>query len=395
MKINFIDGTNFSSAPSWLTGSGGILDQIQSFYDHLFTNNITINITLSWVGLPWTQTATRQGGVLANNNLTSAQGVTSSFSTVSNHLVAHEGNSVQSEAYGFMPSLGGSVYVAPGEAEILGLKSGNTVNIDLNVNSSANWLGSGGFSPLDAFAAIAHEITETAMGRISHPSSTPDVMDLFRFSSSGHHDLTTGATSSSTINSSAYFSIDNGATNLGTWPNDPGHGDFGDWAQGHGPIPNDAYGTTGGGVAPISEVDIELMNVLGWGVAAVTSGVTSKVSAGHTFTGYDVMSGGIFSVLSGGVAKNTTYTDANAFNDGVLAPSSSATGAGALGFIQSGGTETTATVDGGGVEWVESGGLASATRVKAYGGIVDFGEVQSATVSAHGTMDIEFGGFGA
>src|ERR1700735_2569575 len=101
MQINFIQGTNYSSAPSWLTGSGGVLDQIKSFYDHLFTNNITIDVTLNWVPLQWSQTSTKEGGVLADNNITSGtQGVTSSYSTVSGALVSHEANAIQTEAYG-------------------------------------------------------------------------------------------------------------------------------------------------------------------------------------------------------------------------------------------------------------------------------------------------------
>jgi autotransporter passenger strand-loop-strand repeat protein len=391
MNIVFNKGANYSSAPSWLTGPGGVLDQVASYYDHLFTDNITINITLNWKPLQWSQTSTTEGGILADNQIDSGTvGVTSSFSTLSNALSAHAGNSIQNKAYGNMPTSGvGSVYIAPAEAMILGLEATTTVNIYLDVNSSANWLGGGGFSPDDAFAAIAHEITETAMGRISNPGSTPDVMDMFRFSG-GQHDLTTGATSSSTLNSSAYFSIDGGATNLGTWPNDPGNGDFGDWSN--GPVSNDAFGTQHTGVAPISEVDIELMNVLGWGVAAVTSGVTSDVTSGETFNGYTVMSGGVMVISSGGSARNTVYSNAQQFNDGVIAAGSSG-GGGGIGFVEEDSSEVFATVDGGGIEWVEYGGYASGTAVSAWGSIVDFGEVESATISAHGSMGVSDSGY--
>ncbi len=387
MQINYFQGTNFSSAPAWLTTT---LFQVSAFYDKLFTNNITIDVTVNWVPLQWSETSTHEGGVLATNNLTDGtKGVTSSFSTVSNALISHEGNSIQTEAYGNMPTSGvSSVYVPPAEAMVLGLESNQTVNIDLNVNSSANWLGSAGFSPFDAFSAVAHEITETAMGRFSNPSSTPYVMDMFRFSGSGQHDLTTGTSSS---NTTAYFSVDNGGTVLGTWNNKPNNGDYGDWSN--GPVPDDAYGTQGGGVAPISEVDIELMNVLGWSVDVVTSGVTSRVAPGQTFSGYTVMAGGELVVSSGGTSSNTTYTDATAFNDGVLAPSS-AGGVGAFGFIESNGYETSATVDGGGFEWVDGGGEALYTTVNAYGSVIDFGLAEDAVLSAHGQMDVEGGGSG-
>jgi len=395
MQINFIQGTNYSSAPSWLTGAGGVLDQIQSFYGRLFTNNITIDVTLNWVPLAWSQTSTNEGGTLASNNITSGtNGVTSSFSTLSAALVSHAQYATQNEAYANMPTSGvSSVYIAPAEAMILGLEPKATVNIYVDVNSSANWLGDDGFAPLDAFGAICHEISERGMGRFSQVGGL-DVMDMWRFSGSGQHDLTTGATSSSTINSSAYFSIDNGATNLGWWPNDPGQGDYGDWIQGRAPVPNDAYGTVGTGESYISEVDIELMNVLGWSTDVVTSGDTLSVHNGATLSGYDVMAGGIVDVLSGGTTSNFTYTDAVEFgDDGVLGASSSG-GVGAFVFVESGGSELGATLDGEGFEWVDAGGDAISTTVKAYGTILAFGTVDSAKVSAHGLLNVESGGSG-
>jgi autotransporter passenger strand-loop-strand repeat protein len=384
MQINYYQGTNFTSAPSWLTT---VLFQVSAFYDTLFTNNITLNVTVNWVPLAWTQTTTNEGGTLASNSLSGGPaGVTSSFSTVSGALAAHATNTTQSEAYSNMPGGVGSVYVAPAEAMVLGLESNQTVSINLNVNSSANWLGADGFAPLDAFAAIAHEITETAMGRVSNPTAVPDIMDMFRFSGSAAHDLTSGTSSS---NTSAYFSVDNGATPQGYWNNQPNNGDYGDWLQGSGPIADDAYGGQGGGVAPISEVDIELMNVLGWSTDVVTSGNWLKVPDGVTSNGLDIMSGGLITVSAGAVASNTTYTDAQQFNDGVLAPASSSFDTEALGFIA--GTDISATVDGGGAEWVDFGGAASGTIVNGNGYIINFGDTNSALLNG-GSETVESGG---
>jgi autotransporter passenger strand-loop-strand repeat protein len=374
MQINFLAGTNYGSAPAWL---GTVANQVAAFYDQLFTNNITIDVTLNWVGLP--------SGVLASNNLNGGPGgVTSSFSTVSNALESHATNGVQNGAYSWMPGGVSNVYVTPGDAMILGLESKQTVDIWLSVNSAGSWIENGG--SFDPFAAIAHEITETAMGRLSFfPStSTPDVMDMFRFRSSGVHNLTPGN------NTSAFFSVNNGATLLGKWTNRTSAGDFGDWAS--GPVADDAFGGQGGGVAPISEVDIELMNVLGWHVDVVTSGVTSVISGGQTVSGFTVMNGGIFSVQSGAEADNTWYTDAQQFNDGVIAAGSSG-GAGGIGFIQNGGYESSATVDGGAIEWVEGGGESVYTRALADGGIIDFGLTTHASLSgAASEEDVEGGG---
>ncbi|HUO11742.1 MAG TPA: hypothetical protein VMU37_03210, partial [Caulobacteraceae bacterium] len=110
MQINWIHGTGYSSAPSWL---GTVLADVATFYDKLFTNDITIDATVNWVPLG----DTANGGILAENELSSGPwGVTSSFSTVSAALVSHAQYATQTEAYSNMPSGVGSVYVAPGEA---------------------------------------------------------------------------------------------------------------------------------------------------------------------------------------------------------------------------------------------------------------------------------------
>ena len=54
-----------------------------------------------------------------------------------------------------------------------------------------------------------------------HDYSVPD---LFRYSAVGVRDLTTGRNGST-----AYFSINGGTTNLGSWNNNPNNGDLADW----------------------------------------------------------------------------------------------------------------------------------------------------------------------
>ena len=65
------------------------------------------------------------------------------------------------------------------------------------------------------------------MGRIGSVGSIfgPDIytpLDLFRYTSSGVRDLTTGS-------AAAYFSINGGATNLGVYNNPLYGGDASDW----------------------------------------------------------------------------------------------------------------------------------------------------------------------
>ena len=99
------------------------------------------------------------------------------------------------------------------------------------------------------------------------PSSYYAPMDLFRYSSSGVRDLTTGGSGST-----AYFSVDNGVTNLGTWNNHYGNGDLGDWYP-SGPAAggDDAFNDySSSGVENImSTSDITLLNALGWTTAVL------------------------------------------------------------------------------------------------------------------------------
>jgi autotransporter passenger strand-loop-strand repeat protein len=379
MLIKYFAGTNYSSAPTWLPT---VLNEVASFYDKLFTNNITIDVTVNWVPL--------SGGDLASNS--GFGGVTDTFSTVSAALVGHAQYATQKEAYANMPTGAGNVFVASGEAEVLGLMTGSTAAIQLDMGSTASWIPDGG--DFDPFGAIAHEITEVAMGRIGNPGPDPDTMDLFRFSAPGVPDLTPGTTHS---NTTAYFSVNGGTTNLGTWNNAAGQEDFGDWVVQNFPVNgdpegdpvfNDAYGVQEGGETPVSETDIELMNVLGWSTDIVTSGNTLSVHGAQSLSGFDVMAGAEVVVQSGGRTSGFTYTNGKQFDDGVLAVGSSG-GLTGVSVIESGGHEVSAVMDGGGVEWIRAGGEAQRTTVNAFGTVVDSGLAEDAVLSAHGRMDVE------
>ena len=151
-----------------------------------------------------------------------------------------------------------------------------------------------------------HEITEI-MGRISllnYQPSAYDLMDLYRYTSPGVRDLTTGG-----AGSTAYFSINNGATNLGTWNNNPSNGDLGDWYP-TGPAPggNDAandYGSSGV-LNTFSATDITLMQAIGWTVASgpaapiITSFSPDSGTVGDGITNASVLT------LTGTAATNST-----------------------------------------------------------------------------------------
>jgi hypothetical protein len=111
----------------------------------------------------------------------------------------------------------------------------------------------------DAVGAAAHEIGEV-LGRIAGlgtslqpgTGATWTALDLARFTANGVRDLTTNA---------GYFSLDNGATNLGTFNSSFG-GDAGDWANGA----YDAFGAYShtGHYSPVSATDLLETAALGF-----------------------------------------------------------------------------------------------------------------------------------
>ena len=130
------------------------------------------------------------------------------------------------------------------------------------------------------------------MGRVSDLGTGGEytVTDLYRYSSPGVRDLTTGGNGST-----AYFSINNGTTNLGSWNNQISNGDLGDWyPQGPGPGGNDAYNdySNPGVMNSVSPTDILLMQALGWttggpiatSVTASADNHATSVNAGHLVT---------------------------------------------------------------------------------------------------------------
>ncbi len=274
------------------------------------------------------------------------------------------------------PFPSGQLYISPAEAAALGLPltyalpTGGGTSIDGYVGFSSV---PGTFSyandtvpAADEFyfiGVVEHEITED-MGRISLLDNFDgySIADLFRYSSSSVRDLITGTSSH---NSTAYFSIDDGVTNLGSWNNVPNNGDLADWyPEGPASGGNDAFNdySNPGVINIVSPADITLMQALGWTIAVIITSAYN-VSSGMIVAGDTVVGGGTMVVLSGGVADDTTVS------------------AGGLLIIASGGTASASVVASGGTEFVSAGGTANDTTLVA-GGI----EVVSAGGSASGIM---------
>ena len=178
--------------------------------------------------------------------------------------------------------LSGNLTMTPAEAQALGLRSAVSTSY-VGFSSKAHFSYAINATPPSGqyyfVGIVEHEFTED-MSRISLIGGQPyrySPMDLFRYSSPGVRDVTTGGSGST-----AYFSINNGSTDLGSWNTQIGNGDLGDWYGNN--IPNggnDAFDdySPGGVLNALSSSDLTLMESIGWTVAtaATATGQNFKV----------------------------------------------------------------------------------------------------------------------
>ena len=191
-----------------------------NYFDSLFTNPITLNISVGYgeVG------GQSLGGALGASVSTYTS---ASYSSIANALQAE--NAPGSSTLPATSPLSGTAYMPQAEAKALGLVSNNALDGQVGLSSSANWSYIPNVTPSSGYyfvGVLEHEITEI-MGRVSLIGSQPNFyspMDLFRYTSSGDRSLSKGGSGSL-----AYFSIDGGHTLLNSWNNNPNNGDLGDW----------------------------------------------------------------------------------------------------------------------------------------------------------------------
>ena len=267
MQIDINYDFSVDSAPAGF--KTGVADAV-AFLDSEFTNPITINVDVGYGEI---------GGVALGTNLLgeseASEYVSESFTSVRNALIAE--NAPGSSTLPNASPLSGTLFMSQAEAKALGLPQ-NNLSVDGYVGFSSS---PGIFSYADGTAPpsneyyfigiVEHEITED-MGRASLLNDQPQdysAIDLFRYSSAGVRDLTDGGSGNT-----AYFSINNGNTNLGSWNNDLSNGDLADWYP-SGPAPggNDAFNdySNPGVINAFSSNDITLMEALGWTVAPTTT----------------------------------------------------------------------------------------------------------------------------
>lgn len=379
MQINVIYDPSVASAPS---GFKTAVAYVVNLLDTAFANDITLNIHVGWgeVG----------GSVIPSGFLgrsEEAQAPAFDYATVRDVLIAHGTSNTQLAAFATLPASdptgGGTFDIGRAEAKALSLIGADDPVIDgwVGFSASANWSYDPTATPAGTqyylVGSIEHEISEV-MGRDSllgvngeHYANGWGVPDLFRFSAPGVRELVPGP-----VHATGYFSIDNGATSLGSWNNHLAKGDLGDWDSGFGsgggpgPFGNDAFNNESnpGVINGLTQNDLTLMQALGWSPSLpdnfVQNGEIFFVAANHGAADLIVQPGGTLDVA--GVASGAALQGGNGEIYGGGAIHGLVVGAGSTLTVDSGGLADGVTIAGGLVDFV-SGAAAGSTPIVFHG----------------------------
>ena len=238
-----------------------------------FTDNIHINITVD---------AVAGTGVFGQSNTGL---ISTSYANLRNLVVADATTASDAIAIG----AGGSMTVADpatgthtwwvsrSQAKAIGLIADDLSNdgtTTFGAGNSFSFSGTPGAGFYDFKGIAAHEISEV-MGRLGLKGGTiggnvnsHSLTDDFSYTAATVKDINGGANNN--------FSINDGTTLLKLWNNNVANGlDSRDWASGT----NDAFNqfSSSGVVNPVSAVDLQLMDVIGYDLVAVPEPATFVV----------------------------------------------------------------------------------------------------------------------
>jgi len=363
MQINLVFDSSVTSSAN-ASQIEAALTYVANLYDQMFTNNITVTINVGWGEVAGSKLGS---GDLGESSWSYFQDFVS-YGNLKSDFIANESTAFQSGVYANMPAIdptGGQMINVPVvEAAALGLVSPNQSG-SVGFDSNENWYFGSGTAPSNEYDLVAvaeHEISEV-MGRVSFIPGTvsSDIlapMDLFRYAAPNERDLTVNSPTGS-----AYFSVDNGITDLDNWNPTSGNGDLGDWAPSAGPDAYDDFSNQGTNY--LTTVDVELMNLLGYNLAFNPA---TTVFTGVAALSQSILSGGSELVMSGGQWLG------------------GAVGSNATLVINKGGVASGVTVSAGAT--LVASGLVSNT-------ILDFGTLEELgggnVIGATGTGTIEYG----
>lgn len=268
MNLNISFDQPLGSLPSGLVAA---VNYVVNYFDTLFTNNVTVNIHLGYGEI--------EGSPLSAGAIGESQANFASVSyTQAVGALASTGQLGSTTLPVSSPFAAGTLWLTTAQERALGLLPANSAEIDgwVGISNTAPFSYAANVTPGPSehylIGVLEHEFTEV-MGRLSfigsHLGATQSysLMDLYRFSAPGALQTGTGTP--------AYFSIDNGTTNLDNWNTKFG-GDLGDWAASAG---SDAFlaFSQPGVIENVSGPDLTLMNTIGW-----NSNSTSNLTASNT-----------------------------------------------------------------------------------------------------------------
>jgi hypothetical protein len=270
--------TSLANSAQWMSAWNYAARQIQSLY----SDAITINMTLVAGG---TGSSTLGMSNPQLEPIGSFDTVSSGYAAMRSILLADSKTANDATAYANLPvadPTGGRLFgVTYANAKALGIRPSNDLAMDGSVAMSTTvaWT----FDPnnrsvrnaYDFIGVVQHEITEV-MGRIGFlgqgqqqfgfPFDSP--IDLFGYSSPGN-------LNQNTHQQGVYFSIDGGVTSLRIYNNGSNGGDDKDWASGQNPAFDSFNAFTGSGnTSPLSLVDEESMDVIGYDLVPEPSAVS-------------------------------------------------------------------------------------------------------------------------
>jgi hypothetical protein len=274
MNIVVTKGTNYSAGGAAFDTA---VNYVVAQYDALFTANVTVYINVDYGIIDSTNQNVPPLG-RSNYNLNSfsygqvrqalinmgAAGAntlpaTSPFPNATLWLSTAQQKALGLLAANFRP---GSTAFYPNQDGYVGIAS-NTTLAATNTSWSFSPTATPGSTQYYIVGSLEHEFSEV-LGRFSfdgtnavNSASSYSIMDLFRYASANNREFN--------ANGTAYFSINNGTTNLDFWNNTSidANGDLGDWADSAGP---DAYlnKSPPGQINGITQVDKTVMNAIGW-----------------------------------------------------------------------------------------------------------------------------------
>jgi len=249
-----------------------------NYLDSLILNPITVTIDVGYGEVAGETADGFLGAAIPNTT-------DLSYSTVKNALATAATTSAAETAVANLPATAGNISVAYAQEQAWGLMSATGTQLDGYVGfgednqdgivydyDTSGTVPSGEYS----FVGVAeHELTHV-LGRVSNigEGGGDTVLDLFQYSSAGHI-----ATVSRVEMQSSYFSINGGTTDLGAFDDTS---DPGDWAQ-TSPYTADSFNAYAdpGVVNPVTAIDEEEMNVIGFEVACFATGTRIATARGE------------------------------------------------------------------------------------------------------------------